>query len=310
MLGYIYLITNKVINKQYVGQTIKTIKTRYSQHLSAARNNSDNCYLHNSMNKYGFDNFKIEEIDCIYCSDKSELLNELNKLEIYYIAKYNTLIPNGYNLTAGGTSGAELYKRKVDEYDLDGNFIKTHNSIIDAALCLNVSQGSNSIIRCCKGTYKYAFQRIWRYHNDPLNKYDLQNINTAQQMYKKISVDKYSINGELIKTYYCISDIQFEYTEKINTSHISECCMGKLYTAYGYVWRYHGESFNKYNVKADKRFKKCQLFSLDEKLLGTYDSIKEACESVNLDYKKCNSHIVSCCKGNRNTAYGYKWKYI
>lgn len=31
--GYIYLITNKINGKQYVGQTVETIKERFSKHL-------------------------------------------------------------------------------------------------------------------------------------------------------------------------------------------------------------------------------------------------------------------------------------
>lgn len=35
-------------------------------------------------------------------------IEQLNEREKYYIAKYNTISPNGYNLTAGGDSNAHL----------------------------------------------------------------------------------------------------------------------------------------------------------------------------------------------------------
>lgn len=47
------------------------------------------------MNCYGIDKFHIEIVE--ECSEE-----ELNEKEIYYIKKFNSLSPNGYNMTAGG----------------------------------------------------------------------------------------------------------------------------------------------------------------------------------------------------------------
>lgn len=309
MIGYIYIITNTITGKQYVGQTIQTIETRFQGHISSAKCNTDKTYLHNSMNKYGHENFKVKEITHIDCISKDILSQKLNELEIYYIKKYNTLVPGGYNLTKGGTEGAELYKRKIDEYDLNGNFIQTHNSIIEASEYAG-SNYNTAIFKCCAGKCTYAFQKIWRYHGDPLNKYKVPEITIAQRINKKAIVSQYSKDGKLIATYNSIVDTTSFFEKEINLSHISECCKGKLYTAYGYVWRYGDDSFDKYNSNHDKRFSGCQKFDLQGNLLGTYSSIKEACISIDKDPQKCNSHIVSCCKGARKSAYGYKWKYI
>ena len=90
MIGYIYIITNTITGKQYVGQTIQTIETRFQGHISSAKCNTDKTYLHNSMNKYGHENFKVKEITHIDCISKDILSQKLNELEIYYIKKYNT----------------------------------------------------------------------------------------------------------------------------------------------------------------------------------------------------------------------------
>jgi group I intron endonuclease len=107
--GEIYLITNITENKLYVGQTRSHrmnkgkyrpfgSKCRFKDHISEAINNTkkNQCvYLNNAIRKYGSDNFKTELIE------KCEVI-DLNKREQYYILKYNSLFPNGYNLTTGG----------------------------------------------------------------------------------------------------------------------------------------------------------------------------------------------------------------
>jgi group I intron endonuclease len=107
--GEIYLITNINENKLYVGQTRSHRLNkgkyrpfgsigRFKDHISEAINNTkkNQCvYLNNAIRKYGTEKFKVELIE------KCDISN-LDKREQYYIAKYNTLYPKGYNLTLGG----------------------------------------------------------------------------------------------------------------------------------------------------------------------------------------------------------------
>lgn len=96
-MGYIYKITNTVNNKVYIGQTIRTIEERYQRHLSEARRHT-NRPLYDSMNHYGYDKFKVEQL--VEAPDE-----RLNELEAFYIAEYNSTDPAiGYNLTTGGDS--------------------------------------------------------------------------------------------------------------------------------------------------------------------------------------------------------------
>ena len=94
-MGYIYKITNKVNNKVYIGQTIRTIEERYQRHLSEAKRHT-NRPLYDSMNHYGYENFCVEQV--VEASN-----DELNELETFYIAYYDSTNPTkGYNLTLGG----------------------------------------------------------------------------------------------------------------------------------------------------------------------------------------------------------------
>lgn len=51
--------------------------------------------------------------------------------------------------------------KKVNQYDLDGNFIKTWNSIIEASTKLNIKH--SGICSCCIGIYKTSGGYKWKY---------------------------------------------------------------------------------------------------------------------------------------------------
>ena len=53
--------------------------------------------------------------------------------------------------------------RKINQYDLQGNFIKCWNSFYDIEHTLNFSR--SSIWRCCTHKYKQSHGYIWRYTN-------------------------------------------------------------------------------------------------------------------------------------------------
>lgn len=58
-------------------------------------------------------------------------------------------------------------------------------------------------------------------------------------------------------------------------------------------------------VNASSKYVPVLQYDLNNNLLNRFDSITEAAKSINKD----TSHIVSCCKGRRKTAYGFVWKY-
>lgn len=95
--GYIYKITNNFNDKIYIGQTARDIDTRFAEHCSETRGHSR---LHNAIQKYGWRNFKIEEIEKIP-------LSKLDEREIYWIKYYDsTNKEKGYNITKGGNNAS------------------------------------------------------------------------------------------------------------------------------------------------------------------------------------------------------------
>lgn len=107
----IYLATNIVNGKQYVGQTVRTLDRRRNQHYSDAKRQTCNIIFHNAIRKYG-ENAFIWEVVKEY--NDVTILDEAEKR---CIALLNTLSPNGYNLMTGGSNGthSEETKRKMSE---------------------------------------------------------------------------------------------------------------------------------------------------------------------------------------------------
>lgn len=87
----VYVITNSLNNKCYVGQTIHSIEHRFHQHISGARNGypSHLCY---AIRKYGARNFEVKLLQV--CSSK----HELDVAEHDWIVKLDSF-RNGYNRT-------------------------------------------------------------------------------------------------------------------------------------------------------------------------------------------------------------------
>ena len=99
----IYLITNLVNGKVYVGQSVD-IQRRYSEHIRSAqpdkyslKNERDSkTPIHLAMQKYGIENFSLRILE--ECS--RELLNEREK---YWISMFHSNEKKyGYNVTEGG----------------------------------------------------------------------------------------------------------------------------------------------------------------------------------------------------------------
>lgn len=94
----LYLITNKVNGKQYVGITINPLWQRFSGHKRSATKGI-NTKLYNAIRLHGIENFSIE----LLRSDARSFA-ELQQQEVSEIDKRDT-INNGYNVSPGGSIG-------------------------------------------------------------------------------------------------------------------------------------------------------------------------------------------------------------
>lgn len=105
----IYKATCLKNNKVYVGQTIDPLNERKSNHISRSKpnHNQKKDYFHLALTKHGRESFTWEEID------KANSVEELDKLEIFWIAFYKAQDKKfGYNLAEGGRVNRGFKKTK------------------------------------------------------------------------------------------------------------------------------------------------------------------------------------------------------
>lgn len=97
--GIVYVVTNTVNGKQYVGQTTQEVAKRWAGHTS--RSNKQCRALWNAIQKYGAGAFTLATVDS--GTDK----DDLDAKETEWVSRLGTVSPAGYNLTTGGGSSGK-----------------------------------------------------------------------------------------------------------------------------------------------------------------------------------------------------------
>ena len=208
-MGYIYKITNNINGKVYIGKTTKTVEERWKGHLKKKNYKKNKFY--NALNKYGIDNFTIEEIE--ECDD--DLLNEQ---EIYWINFYNSY-ENGYNSTGGGDGGIKITPIKIKQI-------------------IELYQQGFSITDISKKLHS-SIETITFYLKKELNLSDKKIKSNGYKIRSKKQykpVIQLSLNGEIIQIFTSLQEAQ----EKTNIwyTHIGQVCNGKRLTAGGFKWKF------------------------------------------------------------------------
>jgi len=248
--GIIYLIINKINDKKYIGKTSRPLSKRIAEHKydSQIYSNKNKTYLHRAMNKYGFDNFEFNILEKIQSDNLKEFNDELNKLEIYYINKFNTY-NNGYNITLGGDGccGYEIseeHKRAVSKAHKGIPLSDDHK----AKIKLFMSSDKNpNIGRIPSEESKVKQSNSMRGkllgEKNPMHgkkRPDLSERNLKGSI-KVCQIDLQT--NQLIRIWDSLREIQ--RVTGFNRSCISDCCKDKTKQSHGFLWRYYDDYINK-----------------------------------------------------------------
>ena len=157
----IYLITNTVNNKRYIGKTSKTIEERWYQHCKNAEYGIKT-HLYKAIRKYGKENFIIEF-----------LCDGLDSEEIKMIEFYQP----EYNITKGGTGGdtskSPNYINAMKRRNISGsnnpmfgkkgldnpNYGKKYGSNP------KISESKKKTLKCSNGKIFKGFQEMFDFYN-------------------------------------------------------------------------------------------------------------------------------------------------
>ena len=119
--GFIYLLTNLVNGKKYVGQTrAKTVERRWTAHIMMATAAKPAVLIHRAIKKYGVNKFSAEVL-------WTGPVDKLNIKETHFIKVHDSFVDDGhsgYNLTRGGGTRSQnrLYE-SMSKLQSDGGLI-------------------------------------------------------------------------------------------------------------------------------------------------------------------------------------------
>ena len=240
-MGQIYKITNRINGLSYIGQTKYAAIDRYNTHMNTYKNTK----FYNSIHKYGQENFELEVLED---NVKEE---DLDRLEIYYIALYDTY-EHGYNETTGG-QGIHGYKHTNENKLKIGE--KAKAAWNNPESLLNDPKRNIKISKSNKGKLKSAE------HRKKLSERASQRIGTKNNFYGKkhsiitkqrisdansIAVDMFDLNMNFIQTFKNAKEAAI-YLKNLQSLTIKQesiyrainwhCSMSKPYK--NYFWKYH-----------------------------------------------------------------------
>lgn len=200
-------------------------------------------------------------------------------------------------------SGQHIVK-SIIQYDLDGNVIQQFKNINDIIIQCNGKYTKDGIYRCCRGVISIHQGYVWRYANDPFDKYSIKQRTLSKETIKTKSIVQYDALLNVVSEFENINCIDF--LDEKQKKNVICCCEGKAIKSYGYIWRFKDDDIFKYKTQR-ARYRSVVMLTKDGQFVQKFSTAKEAADYVNGD----RSCIIKCCKGIRlGTHKGYKWKYL
>lgn len=321
----IYLVTNKINNKKYIGQSLKreipgkkrNYLKRFQEHLNESfKPKRRRNVFHDSINHYGRDAFSVELIE----DDIPE--NLIDERETYYINLYDTLVENGngYNSTIGG-QGVHGYKCSQETKDKisksskqcweelynDKERLKQRNQKIS-----NKLKGVSKSQEVKEKLSEIAKTRMIGEGNPFYGRKHTNETKEKLSDYHKNPICQFDDKGNYIRTFKNVRTLCKELSlPKYATARILVICKGQGFKAYGYIWRFERECPNNKLQDYDKAYQrsignpqrviKCDL---DGNELEVFESARFVAKILNRNICVIRRH----CKSHKELD-GYIWKF-
>lgn len=263
----VYIHTNKINNKIYVGQTGMSVKERWRKNGSGYMNTrKDGSYCQplfaRAIQKYGWGNFE----HIIFATSLTKL--EADCMEQMLIALYQSNNPKyGYNLSSGGESGAtgirmsDETKKKIsairkkcwENEEYRKNQIESHKwqtganhpfygrkhsdatkeKIKQSHIGLQVSENTKQKLSMANSGSGNPF--YGKSHSDK-SKQKISTANSGANNGRAKRVIQYDTQGNFIRIWEYARQASRELN--INYSSIIACCVDRQKSAGGFAWKY------------------------------------------------------------------------
>lgn len=207
----IYMFKNKSNGKIYVGQTTQTFRTRTMQHMRSREG-----YFDTALRKYGIESFECGIIDTAKSTE------ELNKKEIYWIKKLNSMKPNGYNLCEGGNTTRGYSHKEESKRKMSATKKKLESMKGEKNHYYGKHHTKEIREKMSKAWENEARRAKLKEHN--------KNLDRTYQCRKVLNVETKEIFNS-------IKEAAKKYGLK--ETHISRVCRGKRKTTGGFHWEYY-----------------------------------------------------------------------
>lgn len=285
--GFIYKYTSPS-NLSYIGQTIT------SPHLRAKVSSSGIGYkkcsiFWKAIQKYGWNNFTFEILEEVK-------VEKLNEREEFYINKYNTVTPHGYNLTFGRETGK---KREVYVYSAqNGEFLEHYKSLTEASEQTGVPIETISAILSTKNNRKIAHNLTFLDHY--VEEFDINSL--IRKNYRKVYVyDRY---GNYLSEFVSISQASKQL--KIGQGSIVKCLNGtSLHASYYQFKKERFDKIDEISKNSKTPISVCQIDPNSQKIIAIFPSYAAAGRAVGLSSGGGIKRVVMRGKG---LSGGYFWK--
>ena len=238
-MGYIYMVTNTVNGKKYIGQTRQPdIQRRWQQHRRISKSNLGP-HLYNAYVAHGIDAFKFQII-CV-CFD-----DDCDKFESEYIERYNTLSPNGYNIKSGGNSSPPSQETREKL-----RIAATNNMTAERREHLRTLFTGRPIQETQKAQISASLKRYWasltpeqmqkvseERKNNPRLRKNISNNKLREYASQRKRVAKYTRDWILIEEYESIKAAAD--SNQIDHRNISSACRRpeRYKSSGGYCWKF------------------------------------------------------------------------
>ena len=232
----VYITINQCNGKFYIG-VHKTNPEVFDGYIGCGIYNKSNIKpydkgFHKAVRKYGYENFKRTTIDCF--PNTEEGMKQAYELEGKLVTSILLKSKQSYNIALGGKGSIqEESKKKVYMFDLNGNYLRSYKSTMDAARSCNVENAisaQHAIRNNCLKSVNSALGYYWSY----IKKFEY-NSNK-----KLVKVAQYTLSGKFLRYFDSLSEAERE----LEISTIQQA-ITKKYSAANFQWRYYnGDNSN------------------------------------------------------------------